>query len=74
MSAREMFKKLKYIYFENETRITYENYEVSECKLIEFDLIEKKMILSDDSRDVIELCLEEIQAIAKQIEELEFKG
>ena len=38
-----MFDELDYDYFNNGLRITYQNYKISECKLIEFDLKEKKM-------------------------------
>lgn len=69
-SAKEMFEELGYIYFENEFRITYQNYKISECKLIELNLKEKKMWLADDSEEVFELSFKEIKAINKQIEEL----
>lgn len=64
-----MFDELDYDYFNNGLRITYQNYKISECKLIEFDLKEKKMWLADDSEEVVELSFEEIQAINKQVEE-----
>ena len=70
MSAKEMFEKLGYKCFNNGLRITYQNYEISECKLIEFNLKEKKMWLADDSKEVVELSLKEIKAINKQVEEL----
>lgn len=70
MSAKEMFEKLGYEYFNNGLRITYQNYEISECKLIEFNLSEKKMWLADDSSEVVELSFKEIQAINKMCEEL----
>ena len=70
MSAKEMFEKLGYDYFDNGLRITCQNYEISECKLIEFNLQEKKMWLADDSEEVVELSLKEIRAINKQVEEL----
>lgn len=70
MSAKELFQKLGYEYFDNGLRITYQNYEISECKLIEFNLKEKKMWLADDSSEVVELSLKEIKAINKQVEEL----
>lgn len=70
MSAKEMFEKLGYEHFNNGLRITYQNYEISECKLIEFNLKEKKMWLADDSEEVVELSFKEIKAINKQIEEL----
>lgn len=37
MTAKEMFEKLGYDYFNNGLRITCQNYEISECKLIEFN-------------------------------------
>lgn len=70
MSAKEMFKELGYEHFDNGRRITYQNYKISECKLIEFNLEEKKMWLADDSEEVVILSLKEIKAINKQIEEL----
>lgn len=70
MSAREMFEKLDYEYFENGLRITCQNYKISSCKLIEFNLQEKKMWLADDDKEVVELSLKEIKTINKQIEEL----
>lgn len=70
MTAKEMFEDLGYDYFNNGLRITYQNYEISECKLIEFDLKKKKMLLADDSQEVVELNLKEIKAINKQEEEL----
>ncbi len=69
-SARELFEELGYDYFNNGLRITYQNYEISECKLIEFNLKQKKMWLSDDSEEVVMLSYKEIKAINKQIEEL----
>lgn len=69
-SAKEMFEDLGYDYFNNGLRITYQNYEISECKLIEFNLKKKKMLLADDSEEVVELNLKEIRAINKQVEEL----
>lgn len=69
MDAKEMFEKLGYEYFDNGLRITYQNYE-KECKLIEFNLKEKKMMLADDSEEVVILSFKEIKAINKQIEEL----
>lgn len=68
-SAKETFKKLGYNYFENEYRITYQNYE-NECKLIEFNLKEKKMWLADDEKEVVILSYKEIKAINKQLKEL----
>ncbi len=65
-----MFEKLGYDYFDNGLRITYQNYKVSSCKLIEFNLQEKKMWLADDDKEVVELSLKEIKAINKQVEEL----
>ncbi len=70
MTAKDMFEKLGYEYFNNGLRITYQNYAISECKLIEFNLKEKKMWLADDSEEVVELTFKEIKAINKQIEEL----
>lgn len=70
MSAKEMFEKLGYEYFNNGLRITYQNYKVSSCKLIEFNLQKKKMWLADDDEEVVELSLKEIKAINKQVEEL----
>lgn len=71
MSAKEMFEKLGYgDYFKCENfRITYQNFE-KECKMIEFDYKNKQLILADDSKEIFELSLEELQAINKQIEEL----
>ena len=70
MSAKEMFEKLGYgDYFYNGLRITYSNFD-KECKMIEFDLEKKQLILADDSEEVFELSLEELQAINKQVEEL----
>lgn len=70
MSAKEMFEKLGYDYFNNGLRITCQNCKISECKLIEFDLKQKKMWLADDSYEVFEVSFEELQAINKQVEEL----
>ena len=72
-SAKEIFEDLGYEYFNNGLRITYQNYAISECKLIEFNLKEKKMWLADDSEEVVELSYKEIKAINKQIEELNWK-
>ena len=69
-SAKEMFEKLGYDYFNNGLRITCQNYKISECKLINFDLKQKKMWLADDSSEIVELSYNEIKAINKQIEEL----
>lgn len=69
MSAKEMFEKLGYEHFNNSLRISYNNFE-KECKLIEFQLNKKKMILADDSEEIVELSIQEIKAINKQIEEL----
>lgn len=69
-SAKEMFEELGYDYFNNGLRITCQNYKISECKLIDFDLKQKKMQLADDSREIVELSYKEIKAINKQIEEL----
>lgn len=70
MTAKDMFEKLGYEYFNNELRITYQNYVISECKLIEFNLREKKMWLADDSEEVVELSYKEIKAINQQVNEL----
>ena len=70
MKAKEMFEKLNYNYFKNNLRITYQNFKVSRCKLIEFNLLEKEMWLADDDKEVVELSLKEIKAINKQVEEL----
>lgn len=70
MEAKEMFEKLGYgDYFNNGLRITYSNFD-KECKMVEFDLKKKQLILADDSEEVFELSLEELQAINKQVEEL----
>ena len=70
MTAKEMFEKLGYgDYFNNGLRITYSNFD-KECKMIEFDLKKKQLIFVDDSEEVFELSLEELQAINKQVEEL----
>ena len=69
-SAKEMFEKLGYEHFNNGLRITYQNYEISECKLIEFNLKEKKLLLADDSEEVVELSFKELQAINQQVNEL----
>lgn len=69
-TAKEMFEELGYDYFNNGVRITCQNYKISKCKLIEFQLWNKKMWLSDDSEEVVELSLGEIKAINKQVEEL----
>ncbi len=73
MCAKDMFVKLDYEYFYNGLRITCQNYKISSCKLIEFNLKEKKMWLADDDNEVVELSLKEIKAINKQIEELRWK-
>ena len=62
-SAKEMFEELGYDYFNNGLRITCQNYKISECKLIDFDLKQKKMWLADDSREIVELSYKEIKAI-----------
>ena len=73
MTAKEMFEKLGYgDYFNNGLRITYSNFD-KECKMIEFDLKKKQLIFVDDSEEVFELSLEELQAINKQVEELGWK-
>jgi hypothetical protein len=70
MTAKEMFEILGYgDYFNNGLRITYSNFD-KECKMIEFDLKKKQLILADDSEEIFELSLEELQAINKQVEEL----
>ena len=70
MSAKDMFEKLGYgDYFNNGLRITYSNFD-KECKMIEFDLKKKQLMLADDSEEVFELSFEELQAINKQCEEL----
>ena len=70
MKAKEMFERLGYgDYFNNGLRITYSNFD-KECKMIEFDLKKKQLILADDSEEIFELSLEELQAINKQVEEL----
>lgn len=69
-SAKEMFEELGYDYFNNGLRITYQNYNISECKLIEFDLIRRSMMMADDSSEVVELSFEELRTINKQVEEL----
>lgn len=71
-SARELFEELGYEYFNNGLRITYQNYTISKCKLIEFNLKEKKMWLADDSEEVVELSYKEIKAINQQIKELQW--
>ena len=71
MSAKEMFEKLGYDYFNNGLRITCQNCKISECKLIEFDLKQKKMWLADDSYEVFEVSFKELQAIAKIIDKYE---
>ena len=72
-SAKEMFERLGYgDYFNNGLRITYSNFD-KECKMIEFDLKKKQLIFVDDSEEIFELSLEELQAINKQVEELHWK-
>lgn len=70
MSAKEMFEKLEYKYFNNGLRITYEKYADNECKMIEFNLKNKNIILADDGNEVSELSLKELQAINQQCKEL----
>ena len=70
MSAKEMFEELNYEYFNNGLRITYQNYTISECKIIEFDLKKRTMLLADDSEEVVMLNIKELKAINKQVEEL----
>lgn len=70
MKVKEMFEKLGYgDYFNNGLRITYSNFD-KECKMIEFDLKKKQLILADDSEEVFELSLEELQAINQQVKDL----
>lgn len=70
LTARDIFKKLGYRdYFNNGLRITYSNFD-KECKMIEFDLKKKQLMLADDSEEVFELSLEELQAINQQVKEL----
>ena len=70
MKAKEMFEELGYgDYFNNGLRITYQNFN-EECKMIEFDLKNNELSLIDDSKEVFNLSLEELQAINKQVEEL----
>ena len=52
-SAKEMFEKLGYDYFNNGLRITCQNYKISECELIDFDLKQKKMWLADDISEIV---------------------
>ena len=70
MSSKEIFENLDYDYFNNGLRITCQNYKISSCKLIEFNLRERKMWLSDDDKEVVKLSLKEIKAINQQIKEL----
>lgn len=74
MTAKEMFEELGYEYFNNGLRITYQEFIKSECKVIEFDLKKKTMLLADDSEEVVILNSKEIQAINKQIEELRWNN
>lgn len=69
-SAREMFENLGYEYFNNGLRITYEKCPDNECKMIEFNLKNKTILLADDSSDVVEIDLKEQQAINQQCKEL----
>ena len=69
-SAREMFEELGYEYFNNGLRITYEKCPDNECKMIEFNLKNKTILLADDSSDVVEKDLKEQQAINQQCKEL----
>ena len=69
-SAKEMFEDLGYDYFNNGLRITYEKCPDGECKMIEFNLKNKNVILADDNDEVIELNVKEIQAINQQCKEL----
>lgn len=69
-SAREMFEYLGYEYFNNGLRITYEKCPDNECKMIEFNLKNKNIILADDSYDVVEINPKELQAINQQCKEL----
>lgn len=70
MSVKEMFEKLEYKYFNNGLRITYEKYADNECKMIEFNLKNKNIILADDGNEVSELSLKGLQAINQQCKEL----
>ena len=73
MNARNLFDIAGYgDCFNNGLRITYSNFD-KECKMIEFDLKKKEMILADDSEEIFLLSLKELQAINKQIEELGWK-
>ena len=65
-----MFEELGYEYFNNGLRITYEKCPDNECKMIEFNLKKKTILLADDSSDVVEIDLKEQQAINQQIKEL----
>ena len=69
-SAKEMFEELGYDYFNNGLRITYEKCPDNECKMIEFNLKKKTILLADDRSDVVEIDLKEQQAINQQIKEL----
>ena len=69
-NAKEIFEDLGYEYFNNGLRITYEKCPDNECKMIEFNLKNKTILLADDSSDVVEIDLKEQQAINQQIKEL----
>ena len=69
-SAIEMFEDLGYEYFNNGLRITYEKCPENECKMIEFNLKKKTILIADDSSDVVEIDLKEQQAINQQCKEL----
>lgn len=69
-NAKEIFEELGYEYFNNGLRITYEKCPDNECKMIEFNLKNKTILLADDSSDVVEIDLKEQQAINQQIKEL----
>ena len=72
MNVKEMFFNIGYRdYFNNGLRITYSNFD-KECKMIEFDLKKKQLILADDSEEIFELSLEELQAINQQCKELKW--
>lgn len=72
MTAKEMFEKLDYDLYRNDSRITYEKYDKNDnCKMIEF--IDMKLKIVDEDNEVYELSLEELQAINKQVEELGWK-
>lgn len=69
-SDKEMFEDLGYEYFNNGLRITYEKCPDNECKMIEFNLKKKTILIADDSSDVVEIDLKEQQAINQQCKDL----